>query len=232
MSLFWGNLRTMAISVSLGPRDFPSKSIAKTYISTEILHHYPIGDPITDPEHIAVLMDVLRMKDNADEKIGSGIDYFYVDRTSRFENYVAADARTFVIRHTDPAEEDVDFGYTRVIDGGGHVAAVKDALRHEALAQRDAFKFSHFSGGGTVYDVAGEPMTGHEEAEVRYGSPSWGALTYAFVKEQGGWAAIQTTSGDGEAQVGRRLTDASVRDAWIAYYEANADPELWKKRSV
>lgn len=222
----------MAIKVTLGPRDFPSKTVAKDYIKVEILHAYNIGDPITDHEHVAVLMDVLRMKENAAEKIGNGIDHFYVDHTSRFENYVSPDARTLVIHHTDPAEEDVDFGYTKVIDGGGQVVAVKDALRHEALGERDAFKFSYFASGGTVYDMAGEPMTSHDEAEVRYGSPSWGALTYDFVQEHGGWDAIETTSGEGEPQVGRRLADSRLRDDWIEYYRANADPELWKKRGT
>ena len=83
-----------------------------------------------------------------------------------------------------------------------------------------------------MYDMAGEPLSSHDEAEVRYGSPSWGALTFGFAREQGGWNAIETTSGDGEAQVGRRLKDDSVRDAWIEYYDANADPQLWKKRSI
>ena len=131
--------------VSLGPRDFPTKGAAKTYVSTEILHGYPVGVPITKEDHIDVPFDILRRKENSAEKIGTGIDHFYVDYTQKFKNYVAADSKTIVVHRT--SGEDVDFGYGRIIDGSTIVDYVKDALRGALLDYRDDFKFSRFAGG-------------------------------------------------------------------------------------
>lgn len=219
----------MATPITLGPRDFFSKSAAKTYIGSEILHRYGVGVPIDNQEHIEVLMDVLFLKDNADEKIGGGINYFYVEHTSKFRDYVSPDALTLVIRHIDPNERDVDFGYTATIDGADSAAKVKDALRHEAEPLRDRFKFGHFASGEVVHDIEGEPMTEHDQAEVRYGSPTWGEMTFAFAHVHGGWDAIETTSGDGDAQIGRRLVDDGLRTSWLEYWTDNADPILKKK---
>jgi hypothetical protein len=219
--------------VELGSRTFPTKGIAKTYIRTEILRAYPIGEPISDPEHVAVLMDVLRRKENAAEKIGSGINYFYVDLTSRFRSYVRADARTIVIHHRSANEVDVDFGYERVIDDSSDVDYAKEALRHAVQDRRDDFKFSHFLDGATPLDQHGTPIESHEHAEIRYVDPDWGQLTSDFAASEGGWVVLETHSGDGvEAQIGRRLISDYLAGKWRDYYDANANPVLSRKRGT
>lgn len=219
--------------VELGARTFPTKTVAKSYIRTEILHAYSIGDPIRDPEHVDVLFDVLRRKDNAAEKIGGGIDYFYVDHTSRFRDYVSSDARTLVIRHTSPHEVDVDFGYERVIDDSSDVDYAKQALRYAIQDKRDAFKFSHFEDGQKPLDTDGDPIESHEDSEVRYENPDWGRLTADFAESQGGWVAIDTHSGDGTGpQIGRRLISDTIAARWRDFYDAHANPALRRKRGT
>ncbi|CAN5518213.1 hypothetical protein BH10ACT6_BH10ACT6_01510 [soil metagenome] len=221
----------MAHRVDLGSQSFHSKKTAKAYISVEILHKYDIGTPIDNPEHKAVLYDVLRRKENAAEKIGSGIDYFYVDYTSKFrEEYVKPDARTIVIHHTSSAEPDVDFGYGRVIDGSSDVDYSKEALRYAVAQRRDDFKFGHFLNGRKPLDSDGNPIDSHEDSEVRYRDPDWGTLTADFAESQGGWEAIETHSGDGvEGQIGRRLINGEVEKRWLDYYDSHANPVLVRK---
>lgn len=213
--------------VELGSRMFPSKAIAKTYIRTEILNGYPLRRPIDNAEHIEVLLDVLRRKPNAAEKIGDGIDHFYVDSTSRFRNYVRPDAKTIVIHRV--RGEDVDFGYERVIDGSSDIDYAKEALRFEIEDLRDAFKFSRFDNGVAFDEETGDEIADHSEAEVRYREPSWGRLTADFAESIGGWGQIQTHSGDGQAQIGRRLTSPEIRVAWREYWSGNANPVLVHK---
>lgn len=219
--------------VELGSRTFPSKTVAKTYIRTEILHGYAIGVPISNPEHIAVLLDALRRKENAAEKIGGGIDYFFVELTSRFRNYVQPDARTLAIRHTNPSEQDVDFGYESAIDDSTEVDHAKEALRYAVADLRDEFKFAQFAGGATPLGADGAPISKHEDSEVRYENPDWGKLTADFADTVGGWAAIETHSGDGQgAQIGRRLISGYVQGQWRDYYSAYANPVLHRKRGA
>lgn len=219
----------MPHQIELGPRTFASKTTAKAYVRSEILHSYELGEPITNPEHVGVLEAIVLRKPNAGEKIGDGIAHFYVESTRRFRSYAREEHRTLVIHHANGDEPDVDFSYEKAIDGEGQVDFVDDALRQEAQGLRDGFKFSSFDSGGTVYDYRGEPMTHHSEAEVRYGVPSWAKLVYDFVQSEGGWDAIQTTSGDGDAQIGRRLVDEDVRQRWLEHWHSNADPYLLKK---
>lgn len=215
--------------VELGPRTFPSKIVARDYVSTEILHGYAIGVPITDPEHVGVLEAVVHRKLNAAEKIGGGIDYFYVAETRSFRPEAKAEDRCIAIHHLDATEPDVDCSYVKAIAGDEQVQFVTDALREGARPLRDAFRASAFSSTPT-FDFYGTPLTTLHEAEVRYLSPSWGQLVLDFVQSEGGWSAVETTSGAGAPLIGRRLVDPDVLDRWHAFWRAHADPILVKKR--
>ena len=215
--------------VSIGSHDFASKGIAITWMSQTILGGYDIGETITDPDHIDVLEDLLARKENAAEKIGTGIVYWYIGRTSDFGRYVSSDAKTVAIHRT--SGPDVDFGYTRIIKESAEIEYAKDALRHEILDLRDAFKFGRFGKGVPVYsDLTGEQIANAEDSEVRYRDPSWGKLTKDFAESVGGWPAIESHSGEGQGgQIGRRLVSEKIAEKWRDYYEQNANPVLTHK---
>lgn len=196
-------------------------------MSTEILNGYPVGSQITDPDHIAILEDLLRRKPSEGEKVGPGIAYWFVDLTKNYISYVSPDARTVAIMRTDGTP--VDVGYVKVIDQHGHVDDVKQALRYSIQDKRDATKFGAFS-RGTVYDEHGDVIDSHDEAEVRYEDPTWGQLTADFAASVGGWDAIETDGGGGSAQIGERLVNSEIEKQWRDYYDANAVPHVTRKR--
>ncbi|GAB2975873.1 DCL family protein [Frigoribacterium salinisoli] len=213
--------------ISLASHDFANKTAAKCWVSTEILNAAPLMVPITNPDHIDVLTDLLMRKDDADEKIGTGIKYFYVDLTHKFKTYAAKDLRTFVVQRD---EGPVDFGFIKAVDGNSAAAKVRDALRSEILDLRDDFKDSHFEDGKTaVSAVTGEVIARREDAEVRYSNPSWTQLTSDFATTRGGWDAIATHTGNGGIQIGRRLLDGADATAWRDYWLSNAVPIITKK---
>lgn len=214
--------------VTLGSEDFPSKAAAKAYISTEILNNYEVGVPIDLDVHRSVLSGVLDLKDNRDEKVGAGIDYFYVAWKRDFagDHPVTHDGKTIAIHRI--SGDDVDFGYTNTIDGSSQAAFVREALRAEIGDLRATYRSSQFR-SGPVYDDAGYMIEKDSDAEVRYASPSWGDLTSAFARSVGGWASIETNSGDGTPQVGRRLVSPDVRQRWREFWTAEAHPTLRRK---
>lgn len=211
----------------MGPRAFPNRTVAKTYMSTEILNGYDVGDEISNPEHVAILNDLLRRKPSEAEKVGPGIDHWFVDLTSNYRDYVRKDARTIAIRQTDGTR--MDFGYTKVIDEGGHVDDVKEALRYAVQDKRDAIKFGAFD-SPPVVDEQGDVIADPSECEVRYTGPTWGELTADFADSLGGWDNIETHSGQGVAQVGQRLSSEEVSDRWREYYDDHAVPHITRKR--
>lgn len=216
-----------ALPIELGPRTFPTRTVAKTYMRVQILNGYEVGDEITNPEHIQILEDLLSRKSNAAEKVGDGISYWFVDLTNEYGRYVSSDARTVAIMRTDGSK--VDFGYTKLIDESEQIDFVQDALRHAVQDKRDAFKFSHFGSGTTIWDDRGAEIETHDLAEVRYSDPTWGRLTRDFADSVGGWDAIETSSGAGEGQVGRRLVSDEIRNTWRDWYEQHAYPYLRRK---
>jgi hypothetical protein len=218
----------MAHPIELGGMTFVSKTAAKQYIKEKILDGYPIGEDVSDPDHIAILMDVLMMKEDPARKMGEGMRFF-IDDKKRYGYYVQAGTPTIAIRYSTGEPE--DFGYTKTVDGAGPMQYVKDALRHEARPLHDQMRFGAFSSGSPVFsEINGEEIDSVEDSEVRYHDPSWGELTGGFVATQGGWEKIETTSGDRTGgQLGRRLVSDKVRDEWLDYHRANANPYLRHK---
>lgn len=220
------------VAITLGKKTFLTKTAAKDWVSKQILHGNNLGDAITDTEQIEVLDDLLSRKDSYKEKVGPGVQFYFVDRKSKYDSNVRKTDLTLAIRHVDDeaGETDVDFGYGKVIEGATAKSDVSDALRNEAVAKRDAFKFGSFSKGKTpICTSTGVPIASEGDAEVRYANPSWDELITGFADAEGGFSSIATHSGHGGPQVGRRLTSDEVRERWLAYWDSHAKPELHAK---
>lgn len=220
----------MAIPFNVPSMSFRSRRAAKDYIRDNILRSYALRTPIPAGPHDQLLREVLRLHSDAEEKIGPGVDHFYIEETWRLpgKEAVGRDQRAIIAVRTDRTER--DWSYWHVIDQPNVAANVKSALAFALddgrLRRRDAA----FAAGAAPVTCAltSDVIDQKHQADTRHLSPTWGALTEAFAATQGGWDQIDTHSGDGYVFVGRDVDDQTVRDAWLDYYDHHANPVFVK----
>jgi len=216
----------MAIPFVIPSRTFKSRTAAKNFVRDEILHAYPLRERIPVGTHEQILREILELHSDADEKIGEGIDYFYVQETWRLpgKEAVGRKQRAIIVVRTDGSER--DWSYHHVIDSPTEAANVKSALAFaidDARVRRRDEDFA--SDSEPVYcALSGELIEQKHQADTRHLSPTWAELTEGFAAEHGGWGAISTHSGNGYVFVGRDVEDEELRNEWLAYYEQRANP--------
>lgn len=86
---------------------FNSKSSALRYFKG-VVHYNAHGDPITNEDTIYNLLGLLRLHHRYPEKVGAGIDYFYVDEAENFKT------NCLWIKRLDGSSE--DFSYVKIIE--------------------------------------------------------------------------------------------------------------------
>ncbi|MBQ3358481.1 MAG: DCL family protein [Microbacterium sp.] len=185
---------------------------------------YDIGDKIDNPAHVLLLTEALDRHPDSQDKIGVGIDYFYVGKTSQDKSaFVREDARGFWIRRKDGSTE--DFSYQTCIKGRSAKNDAKDAMRQAVLGARLAYREGRYAGGATVTSfLSGMPIAKASDAQTIYVSPEWGQLTYRFAESQGGWDKIDVDPGS--AQAGGRFADPVVEQAWLDFHRDHANLQL------
>ena len=183
-----------------------------------------MGEPIRRGLHHQLLSEVLELHPNADEKIGPGIDYFYVEETWRLpgKEAVGRDQRAILVVRTDGEQR--DWSYTHVIDRPTPAANVKSALAFALETGRLARRDADFAAGPVVCAVTGDLIAQKHQADTRHLNPTWHELTTGFVSLHGGWESIETHSGNGGVFVGRDIEDEALRDKWLQYYATHARP--------
>lgn len=213
----------MAIPVTFDTFSWKSKKAAYAAFR-EILRNsgYGIGDPISDPVHEAMLFEALDRHPDSADKTGSGVDYFYVGKTSQDKAaFVSDDALGIWIHRTDGSDE--DFSYKTAIDGRSAKNDAKDAMRQAVLDTRLRNRDDAYAAGAPVLSaISGDPIPNRADAHTIYTDPDWCQLTYRFAETQGGWDNITVTSGDGDAQIGGRFVDPAVERAWIDFHDTHA----------
>jgi hypothetical protein len=211
----------VAIPFVIPSRTFNSRTAAKNYIRDEILHAYAVGDPIPQGTHHTILSEVLDLHSDAAEKIGPGIDHFYVEKTWRLpgKEAVGKNQRAIIVVRTDGEQR--DWSYHHVIDNPTTAANVKSALAFALESGRLERRDTDFAVGRVTCAASGDLIEQKHQADTRHLDPTWHALTSAFVSNHGGWDAIETHSGDRE-----------LRDAWLNYYAEHANPVYVKNEQA
>ncbi|WP_396659184.1 DCL family protein [Microbacterium oxydans] len=214
----------MAIPFVIPSRTFASRTAAKNYIRDEILHAYDVGERISAGTHHQILSEMLELHSEATEKIGPGIDHFYIEATWRLpgKEAVGRNQRAIIVVRTDGEQR--DWSYHHVIDSPTKAANVKSALAFALDNGRLARRDIDFAAGEVRCAVSGEVIPQKHQADTRHLNPTWHELTSGFVGQHGGWDAIETHSGNGGVFVGRDIEDVVLRGAWLEYYRVNANP--------
>lgn len=216
----------MPIPIVLPSFSWPSKSAALG--AFRALHDgstYSVYDRVSDPTHDLMLRELLDLHPDAAEKIGVGVDHFFVGRTGDGDRFnVRPDATGIWIRRTDGSE--VDFSYRTCINNHTPEADAKEGLRLAIEGRRLAYRSARMAAGTFYSDVSGVAFAGRDEAQVIYDNPSWGQLTYHFAQGEGGWDRILVHSGSGAIQIGSHLMDPAVHARWLAFFDRHARPSL------
>ena len=119
----------MVIPVSLDSFSWPTKKAAE-HSFRNILRNsgYETYDRISDPVHELMFLELLERHPDSAEKTGSGVDFFFIGKTSDGDKFnVAADAIGVWINRTDGSK--VDFSYLTAIRNHTPKSDAKEGLR-------------------------------------------------------------------------------------------------------
>lgn len=216
--------------MTLPSRTFPTRAAAKEYFRALHNTKYGVGEVVADPIDDKLLRELVELHPRADEKVGPGIDNFFIANTmSGDRDFVRPSYTGIWIRDTEGHTR--DFSYNTAIDQPSEQAIVKEALRNEIEDLRITFRDQSLR-SPVVCPRSGTVMHHWDEAAVVYESPSWSDLTAAFAVSVGGWTSLETDSGDGETKVGRTLRDHDLARRWRTYWQMNAHPLVVSKDAV
>lgn len=217
----------MVKAVSLPSMDFPTQKAALEYFNG-ILHAYDIGEDISDTTHDTLLRELSDRHQDAAEKIGAGIETFFVNNTSAGDyGFVSKTARGIWIRRIDGTV--VDWSYQTAIKNPGPRTNFKDALRLMVNDVRVDRRDAAFEAGPVHCALTGALIPSKGQADFIYRDPRWNDLVDGFVTTLGGWDKVETNSGFGKIAVGGRVSDPSVEKNWLKYWNSNASPILVSK---
>jgi hypothetical protein len=211
------------IPVELGSFSWPSKKGAEAAFRAILYDpRYAVHDPISDPVHDRMLRELVERHPQASEKLGDGIDHFYIGRTIDGDlQTVSSNATGIWIRRPNGDVE--DFSYITAIRSHTTRSRVKEGLRNAVADRRLDYRDGRFaSGAGVVSDMSGIPLSSRSHAHVVYLEPAWEQLAFRFAQSEGGWDAIDIHSGAGGVQIGSQLLDPGVESRWLDFFDAYA----------
>lgn len=212
----------MAKPVHLTTFSWPTQGAAEEEFRGILRHpDYGPNAEITNETHDLMLRELVDRHHDADEKIGAGIDHFYVGLTKDGDRFnVRPDAIGFWIRRIDGTT--ADFSFLTAIRNHGSKQNVKDAMRRSVDNDRMAYRAKRFADGPVICALSGATIHDRDQAAVIYTSPTWEQLTYRFAQTVGGWDAVEVHSGHGGVTVGTRFTEPEMEEQWLAFHDAHA----------
>lgn len=184
---------------------------------------YAVGDTISNPIHHRMLLELLERHPDHLEKVGLGVEEFFVGRTRDASGvYVGANAIGIWIRRVDATE--VDFSYRTAIRQHSPKSDAKEALRTEVDDRRLEYREARFASREYVQsDLTGESIDNVRDAQVVYMRPTWGQLTFRFAESEGGWDQLFVgPASTGIAAVGSRLADRGQASRWLIFHSRYA----------
>ena len=197
-----------AKAIEIGDRRFPSKKAAGDFIR-EILYRYPIGARISNADS-RVLLDLLTLHREAEQKIGVGVEFFTVEQNMS--------TRGFWLTRTDGSRTDWSFlaCLTPPTREAEAKAAFRTAIRDQIVEFRACIEL-----GGLVCPITGEALTGHDQIHIDHEIP-FETLLSRFLDEQ----SVQIDSIDviptRDGSTEHELRDDRIRSAWQRYHREHA----------
>jgi hypothetical protein len=195
----------------IGRRRYRTKGEAKEAVR-EVLYRYPEGSTVDREEDHLLLLDLLDMHHEADDKIGPGVDAFAIAPPQR------GTSPGFEVIRTDGSR--IDFSYLTCLKPPTHRQQGLNVMRDEVKSHVSAYFESRRAAGSLVSDQSGMPLDSSSTAVSYFQGPSFVEIAEEFAEVVGGWEAIELSPST-EPGVGR-FADRDVADRWRSHHQERA----------
>ncbi|MFG2463370.1 DCL family protein [Streptomyces sp. NPDC048523] len=195
----------------IGSREYPSKKAAQEAVR-DVLYGYSVGSTVDQEADHLLLLDLLDMHEEADAKIGVGVEAFAIAPP------LQGPYPGFEVIRTDGTR--IDFSYLACLKPPSYRQQVSSAMRVEVKDDVSAYFTSRVAANTLLSDESGRTLDIADTHVSYYRGPSFAELAAAFAHDVGGWDAIElTTSSD----PGRgKFTDRALAERWREYHQEHA----------
>lgn len=195
----------------IGSREYPSKKAAQEAVRG-VLYGYSVGNIVDQEADHLLLLDLLDLHEQADVKIGVGVESFVIAPP------LQGPYPGFEVIRTDGTR--IDFSYLACLKPPSYRQQVCAAMRVEVKDDVSAYFTARVTANTLVSDESGRALDITDTHVSYYRGPSFVELAAAFAHEAGGWAAIEltTSSAPGRGQ----FTDRQLAKRWCEYHQEHA----------
>ncbi|MFR0367567.1 DUF3223 domain-containing protein [Streptomyces sp. MCC20] len=195
----------------IGSREYPSKKAAQEAVR-DVLYGYSVGSIVDKEEDHLLLLDLLDLHEEADAKIGVGVEAFAIAPPLK------GPYPGFEVIRTDGTR--IDFSYLACLKPPSYRQQVLAAMRVEAEVNATAYLTSRAEANTLVSDESGKTLDITDTHVSYYRGPSFVDLAEAFAADAGGWDAIEltTSSNPGRGQ----FADRQLAERWREYHQEHA----------
>lgn len=200
----------MRRGIRIGDRLYSSKSKA-TQACRSVLYAYQPGQTVDEPEHDQFLRELLELHPESEQKIGSGVHSFQVERNQGSVG--------FWLTRVDGSR--TDWSFVACLSPPTHEKEVLAALRTEVRSQIESFRDQAFFGAREIScSVTCERVT-RQNSHVDH-DPPFAELVADWMREQIiSFDAIEVLpTSDGATATW--LKDAGIRASWFDFHKRHA----------
>ena len=195
----------------IGSREYPTKKAAQEAVR-DVLYGYSVGSIVGKEEDHLLLLDLLDLHEEADAKIGVGVESFAIAPP------LMGPYPGFEVIRTDGTR--IDFSYLACLKPPSYRQQVSSAIRVEAEGNVTDYFTARVAADTLVSDESGRTLDLTDTHVSYYQGPSFAQLAAAFAHEAGGWDAIELTK---SSDPGRgQFTDRQLAEQWREYHREHA----------
>ncbi|MFE0925946.1 DUF3223 domain-containing protein [Streptomyces mutabilis] len=195
----------------IGHRRYRTKGEAREAVR-EVLYRYTVGSTVDEEEDHLLLLDLLDMHHEADDKIGLGVEAFAIAPPQR------GPYPGFEVIRTDGSR--IDFSYQTCLKPPTYRQQVLNVMRDEVKSATNAYFESRKAADSLLSDQSGTPLESTNAAVSYFRGPSFVDIAEEFAETVGGWESIEMTPST-EPGLGR-FKDRDLADRWFSHHQERA----------
>ncbi|MEN8649061.1 DCL family protein [Streptomyces sp. 21So2-11] len=192
----------------IGQRQYRTKGDAAEAVR-EVLYRYTVGSTVDEEEDHLLLVDLLDMHHEADDKIGPGVEAFAIAPPQR------GPYPGFEVIRTDGSR--IDFSYKTCMKPPSQRHQVLNVMRDEVRPDTNTYFESRKTANSLVSDQSGRSLHSSDTAVSYFRGPSFVEIAEEFAEAVGGWDAIQLTSST-DPGLGK-FVDRALAERWRDHHQ-------------